>query len=35
MEAFDFAFVLSNSDPNIINLLLLIKVLFSLFLIVS
>lgn len=25
MEAFDFAFVLSNSDPNIINLLLLIK----------
>jgi hypothetical protein len=31
MEAFDFAFVLSNSDPNIINLLLLIKVLSSLF----
>ncbi|KAG2346441.1 WD40 repeat-like protein [Suillus weaverae] len=25
MESFDFAFVFSNSDPNIINLLLLIK----------
>lgn len=34
MEAFDFAFVFSNSDPNIINLLLLIKVLSSLFFIV-
>jgi hypothetical protein len=35
MEAFDFAFAFSNSDPNIINLLLLIKVLSSLFLTVG